>query len=106
MGLLGRLIPLLIAEDVPLDDEYWQTFLLLREIIDLILAPELLEEEIAYLKLLIEEHHCNLKRLYPSHSITPKIHFMIHVPRRVSAYVPLMLGVLYSLYCTTGLGPC
>lgn len=49
MGLLGRLIPLLIAEDVPLDDEYWQTFLLLREIIDLILAPELLEEEIAYL---------------------------------------------------------
>ena len=57
MGLLGRLLPVLIAEDIPLCDEYWQNFLLLREIIDFILAPELLEDEVPYLQLLIGEHH-------------------------------------------------
>lgn len=81
MGLLGRLLPVLIAEDIPESDEYWCNFLLLREIIDFILAPELLEDEIAYLQLLIGDHHRNFKHLYPSHSITPKMHFMIHVPR-------------------------
>ena len=83
MGLPGRLLLVLIAEDIPLCDEYWQNFLLLREIIDFVLAPELLKDEVAYLQLLIGEHHYNFKHLYPSQSITPKMHFMIHVPRLI-----------------------
>ena len=77
MGLLGRLLPVLIAEDILLCDEYCQNFLLLRKICDLMLAPELLEDEVAYLQVLIEEHPSNFKCLYTSQSITSKMHFMI-----------------------------
>ena len=85
MGLLGRLMPVLIAEDIPLSDEKWQNFVLLQEIVDLILAPELLEDEVAYLEVLIGEHHRNFRHLYPSQTVTPKMHFMIHVPRLIIA---------------------
>ena len=87
MGLLGTLLPVLIAEDIPLCDEYCQNFLLLRKICDLMLAPELLEDEVAYLQVLIEEHHSNFKCLYRSQSITPNMHFMIHVPRLILEYL-------------------
>lgn len=55
---LLRLFPLLVGDRIknPLDDEVWQLCLKLREIVDLICAPKIHTNQVAYLKILIEEY--------------------------------------------------
>ncbi len=44
------------------------------------MTHEVSEDEAAYLGLLIEEHHTAFSELYPNESITPKFHYMVHMP--------------------------
>ena len=44
---------------------------------DLLFAPFSSSDGVAYLARLISEHHHEFSKLYPSHSIIPKMHFMI-----------------------------
>lgn len=81
MRLLSRLLPYVIGSSVPTSDEYWKNFLLLLEIADFLLAPQATEDEVAHLQTLIEEHHSKFVQLYPSSSVTPKMHSLIHMAR-------------------------
>lgn len=81
MWLLGRILSSLIGDMVPDDDEKWKNFLLLMEIVDFLFCPTISEEECAYLAVLIGEHHQEFTKLYPTESVIPKIHFMIHMAR-------------------------
>lgn len=78
MWVLGRYLPILVGDCVPRSDEKWKNFLTL-EIMDLLVAPSISTDELAYLKFLIEEHHSSFAELYPNASITPKFHYMIHL---------------------------
>ena len=81
MWLFGRILPLLIGEKVPDDDEKWNLFLNLMEIVDYLFSPKIIEDQAAHLSALISDHHQDFVTLYPDHSIIPKMHFMIHMPR-------------------------
>ena len=81
MWLLGRILPLLIGEKVPDDDEKWQLFLKLMEIVDHLFSPKITEDQCAYLCALINDHHQDFVALYPDYSVLPKFHFMTHMPR-------------------------
>ena len=83
MYLLGRLLPLFMGKYVPEGDSWWDNYLLMLQITDYLLAPELLPEEVAHLKVLIEEHHTTFATLYPDLSIIPKMHYMVHMPRLI-----------------------
>ena len=72
MWCLGRLLPLMIGDKVPEDDDHWINFLLLR---DVIVAPVLAPDCVGYLKFQIRDHH---EMLYPTCNITPKMHYLIH----------------------------
>ena len=39
------------------------------------MAPEESENEVAFLDMLIREHHTNFVHLYPEESVTPKLHY-------------------------------
>lgn len=78
---LGRLLPVIVGDKVLENDKHWQHYLSTLEIVDLILAPEILPEEVACLKILITEHHTTFVHLYPYVSVIPKMHYLIHVPR-------------------------
>ena len=80
MWCLARLLPLIIGNEIPPDDEYWEIFLLLLEMLDYIFAPTLTTPAIAHLKVLINDHHCQFKALYPACPITPKMHYIVHYP--------------------------
>lgn len=80
MWLLGRVLPLIIGDYVPDDDEHWLLFLCLMEVVDLLFAPKLTKDHVAYLSTLISDHHHDFSRLYSSHPIIPKMHFMVHMP--------------------------
>ena len=84
MWLLERILPLLIADHVPSDDDYWQLFLQLMEIVDHLFCPQVSEDEIGYLSVLINDHHTEFIRLYPNESIIPKMHFVVHMPRLIN----------------------
>ena len=75
MWLLSRSLPLLIGHFVPVDDKAWQCFGLLLSILDICTSHSCSANTVAYLITLIEEHHALYKEVYPSASITPKIHF-------------------------------
>ena len=83
MWLLGWILPLLIADHVPSDDDYWQLFLQLMEIVDHLFCPQVSEDEIGYLSVLINDHHTEFIKLYPNESVIPKMHFVVHMPRLI-----------------------
>ena len=54
MWCLGRLLPLIIGDLVPEDDEKWELFLQLT-IIDYVFAPKTTSKVVAYVRLLMVE---------------------------------------------------
>lgn len=70
----------MIGEKVPREDEHWNNFLLLLTIQDYVFAPCISPRSISYLKGLIDDHHQTFKDLYPTSSIIPKMHYMVHYP--------------------------
>ena len=90
---LFRLLPLLIGQDVPMENEFWTLHLLCREICAIILAPVIDLAWISYLELVIANHHRLLVKLAPA-AFKPKMHFLVHYPRMMLLYGPLKF-----LYC-------
>ena len=82
MWLLGRVIPYLIGENIPEGDINWKNYLQLLEIVDLLMAPEISEDEVGELTLLISQHDTLFSHLYTSSSVLPK-----HIPF-YGAYAP------------------
>ena len=95
MWCLCRLLPLMIGEKIPESDRRWKNFLVLLDIIDIVFSPLMSEDHISYLHLLIEEHHHAFKELYPSCTITPKLHYMVHYPQWMSRYHGLLYLYMY-----------
>ena len=93
MWCLARCLPLMIGDLVPEGNERWQLFLLLLDIVDYVFAPKTTRDIIAYVRLLINDHHREFRRLYPDCSIIPKHHYMIHIPEWMERYV---LQIKYS----------
>ena len=77
----------MIGSLVPEDDEHWQLFQILLEIMDVVLSPETTEHAIGVLEGLIEEHHYRFIDLYPGRSIIPKMHYMVHYPAHMYKWV-------------------
>ncbi len=83
MWALGRLLPYVVGKYVPEGDEWWENYLLMLEITDYLLAPEITPDEVAHLKVLIETHHTAFVDLYPEASVIPKMHYLVHMPRLI-----------------------
>lgn len=61
----------------------------------ILFAPTVHENQIAHAQVLIEEHGEKFKELYPECPITPKMHYMIHLPRTILRYI---VNTLYSYF--------
>ncbi len=72
MWTLGRLLPFMVGKYVPEDDYHWGNYLLMLEITDYLLAPEITPDEVAHLKDLIETHHSVFVEIYLHSSVLPK----------------------------------
>ena len=90
MILLVRILPFLVADKVDEDNQYWQCFLLLRKIVDIVLCPISSESISTSLKLYITDHHKRFVSLYGTSYYTPKMHFIIHYPEQILAVGPMV----------------
>ena len=82
--LLRWLIPFMIGSFIPESDDHYRNYLLMLEITDYLMAPKISEDDVSYLKLLIEDHHTTFLDLYPQSSVIPKIDvllYYIHMPK-------------------------
>ena len=87
---LVRNIPLLIADKIPDGDETWTSFLLLIRICQIALSPIHSQDTGPYLRILVEEKLSLLHKLYPTSTIKPKMHYMVHYASQIERHGPLI----------------
>lgn len=90
MLTMARIFPLLIGDKIPESDQNYQCFLLLIKILRISLAPTITNSLIAYLRIIIEEHHQLFRDIYNNESFIPKLHYMVHYPRQILRHGPLI----------------
>lgn len=57
--------------------------MLLLDILQIVMAHVLSPDLAEYLAALIEDHHSMFQRRYPSATIIPKVHYMVHFPSQI-----------------------
>jgi hypothetical protein len=88
MWCLGRYLPLLIGDLVPYDDPHWGNYIMLLDIVDEVFAPVTTPDRADYVAMLVEDFLECFKELYPSRPLTPKMHYMVHMPSWMKRYMP------------------
>lgn len=83
MWTLARFLPFAVGHMIPEDNEYWENFLRLVEIMNIVFAHTIPVEECGYLECLISEHHTAFRELYPDVPVTMKMHSIVHMPRLI-----------------------
>lgn len=89
---LLRLLPILVGKRIknPLEDQVWQLCLKLREIVELVCAPKIHTNQVAYLKLLVEEYLESRAAIFSDRPLKPKHHFLLHYPDLIIKFGPLI----------------
>ena len=70
----------MIDEHIPQDDDRWELYKTFLTILDYVFAPNTNKDIIKYFRELIKDHHVKFRELYPDCLITPKQHYMVHIP--------------------------
>ena len=82
MWCLSRMLPLLIGDLIPPEDNHWENFLRLLQIEELVFAPTCSVQLAAYLEVLVSEYLDEFAVLH-ERPMTPKHHYMVHYPRQI-----------------------
>jgi len=82
-------LPFIIGDLVPDDDEHWQTFVLLLQILSLSVSPIISLNTPDVLEFLIAKHNRNYAVLYSESAFTPKFHHLVHFPMQMRLFGPL-----------------
>ena len=80
MWTLARYLPLLIGRNVAENDPHWQHYVELLGILDLTFAQVVRPDAPSYLQVTLENHLTEFRVLYPTASVIPKMHFLVHIP--------------------------
>ncbi|CAN7986746.1 unnamed protein product [Ixodes hexagonus] len=85
---LFRFFSLMFGDIVPVKNEHWEVYLLLRRIVDMTFADEIPRDHLACLQDEIRYFLTAFATLYPGKMI-PKLHFLVHYPRLINELGPL-----------------
>lgn len=83
------ILPFLIGDKVPENDDMWKLYLLLRDIVDIVFADTCSVGDSVYLKCKIEDHHSLFMTLFPDRRMLPKHHILVHYPQVMRKVGPL-----------------
>lgn len=73
-----------------MESEVWQLCLKVREIAELICDLKIHQNEVAYLKVLLEGYVTFRKSMSPDYPLKPKHHYMLHYPDLILKFGPLI----------------
>ena len=94
MWQLFHMIPLLIGDRIPSDDDHYKCFMLLQEISAILCTDVVTVDHPPYLRVLIAEYLSEFVRLYPERPLTPKFHYLVHCPTFMERYEIICTSVL------------
>ena len=83
MWNLSVYLPLMIGDHIPYDDSEWECYILLLDVLHVCMARVLSVDLVQYLGALIEMYLSSFRRCYPLANITPKQHYMVHLPSQI-----------------------
>ena len=90
MWLLLSILPFIVADLIPQENSHWNCFLTLIKICEICVSWQIDSNMIDYLQVLIEEHHTLFRKLYSQISIIHKMRYMVHYPRQICLFGPLV----------------
>lgn len=70
---LLRLLPLMIGHSVPEGDEAWETLMLLKDIVEIVMSSHFTDELIHFLDCKISEHRQLLQSAFPNYKLRQNI---------------------------------
>ena len=83
-----HVLAIVIGSQVPEDDEYWMNYFRLSQIVLLRTFAYCSKETSELLRILIALYLQDFKKLYPEENFTPKMHYMLHLPKQMIRYGP------------------
>ena len=83
MWNLSIYLPLMIGDKVSNDDNEWECYLQLLDVLKICMARVLSVDLVQYLEALIEMYLTAFRSCYPLASIIPKQHYMVHLPYQI-----------------------
>ena len=95
---LARVLPLLVGDLVPEGHEHWENFLQLVTIMDYVFGHVTSPSLADYLGVLIEDFLIEFRRLYPERQLTPKMHYIIHLPSWIKRFTALFYAINYCVH--------
>lgn len=87
---LLRLLPFVIGSLVPENEPAWLVLMLLKDIVELVVAPVHTDESISYLESKIVEHRHRYQDLFSGVRLLPKHHYLEHYPQMIRCFGPLV----------------
>ena len=89
MYVLMKNLPFMLYDKLPETCMYWGNFLELLKITLLVLSPVSSLTTVHNLRYMISNYNHGFVRLYPDISVTPKRHYLIHLPDQLIRFGPL-----------------
>jgi len=86
---LCKVLPYILGVKVPADCDKWLNFLRLLQITFLATCPYATADTAGQLSQLITTHHTLFREHYPKAAVTPKMHYLIHLPLQLMKFGPL-----------------
>jgi hypothetical protein len=86
---LFLILPQLVADKIQADDQYWNVYLCLRDICDIVLAPVIHREDVDDLQELVSDFLKSFIDVFGVHNLKPKFHYLLHYPRMIRLFGPL-----------------
>lgn len=86
------IFPFIVGREFLRDDPHYACFMLLNEISTLLFSPIIAYDQVPYLKLIIKQYLEQFKALYPHRPLTPKCHYLLHLPTLILRLVSLLLA--------------
>ena len=85
---LLKIMPELLYEVIDFDNRYYNYFLEFVEITQIVCSPVLSVGTSHHLTEIIEMHLKKFQTLFPDASFTPKMHFLVHIPKQILEFGP------------------
>ena len=105
MWTFSTLLPLIIGDLVPNDDQRWECFLLLLEIVKHCTSRVTSPKAAVIVAVLVDQHHQSFRKCYPGTNITPKMHYMVHFLEQLLRFAIMYNAVIVyisTFYSRTG----
>jgi hypothetical protein len=88
MKLLVTLLPFMIGDKIPVEDQHWINYLHLLQVTILCLSPSVSQRTVDTLRQKICHYLVNFQKLHPNKSFTPKMHYLCHMPDQILMFGP------------------